>query len=172
LTTWVIMIVPTPWTWVCIIATFILHPCLFLLSMLPLLPEWQQHQPGWHINSEKWELLFSKDSNDSDKSASLHFLQVPIKGEGNVLHFQGDMAIYSSSLFRLGIFVLAAATGMGYICQYSLIQSANNKQALIWVLLCGQCFGLLTPHLMMLKHNSLNMLWSIIGPPFVPLPWR
>ena len=142
LTAWVIMIVPTPWTWVRILATSVLHPCLFLLSMLPLLPEWQQRQPGRHINFEKWELLFSKDSTeDSNKSASLHFLQVPIMGESNVLHFQGDMTIYSSSLFRLGIFVLAAATGMGYICQYSLIQGANNKQALIWVL-CQAVFAL------------------------------
>ena len=129
-TAWLLIIIPSPWDWVRILAISVFHFGLFFLSSAPLWHEWQFRQPGRHINSDRWRALFSGAVPENRQP--LHFLQASVHG-GDVLHPQGSDAVISSLTFRTLGFIAVVLTAVGYLCQYAVLQRASTHQAVIWL---------------------------------------
>lgn len=115
-TTWILLVIKSPWTWVRVFATVGLHTCLVSMVLIPVWYDWQTARPWWHLTSQGWELL-----NGSIKEKSqIHLLQARING-GDVIHFQGATWFLTSPTFKVSAFIVMMITVVAYLCQYSIV---------------------------------------------------
>ena len=144
-TAWTVLIIEAPWSWVRIFAIAGLQTCLLLTLALPLWYEYQTGRPACHLTvtkyayvpiSHKWRLTNRRwDSivrEVYDKHSQVTLLQARIL-DMDVLHFQGDTSLLHSPYVKVLSLIASFGISVAYICQYAIVKTANNVEAIIWV---------------------------------------
>ena len=125
---WLLLFVPYSWSWLKVVAIPVLHLCLFIMTLLPIVYCWENQASGKHIKADDWRTL----NEPTPSSKMMRFLQVKAYN-GDVLHFQAHRDILSHRWVRALGFVIAVITSVCYIAQYAILKQASNRQAIKWV---------------------------------------
>jgi len=125
---WLLLLVPYKWTWLKVIAIPVLHLCLFIMTVIPIVYCWENQASGKHIRAGDWRTL-----NEPIPSIKMmRFLQAKVYN-GDVLHFQARRDILSSKWMRSLGFVISVVTSGCYVAQYAILKQASNERAIKWV---------------------------------------
>ncbi len=146
-TSWLLVCISYPWTWVRFVAIPGLHWCLISMIAIPLFHEWQTSRPGRHITSAKWKAIqkgnvkcfrFAHSAYPSKYEEELDFnkraiARLPPPPGHDVLHFQATSVFADNLFFRPYLLVISIATVVAYICQYAIVKDASNTRSIVWI---------------------------------------
>ncbi|KAF2801801.1 uncharacterized protein BDZ99DRAFT_483353 [Mytilinidion resinicola] len=132
ITSWLLIVVQTSWSWVRIHATVGMHASLLVLFAMPLLYTWKTQRPGTYLTIPVWNALSAWKSD----VRTMELLQCRL-GHGDVLHAQGSSLFLHDWPTRVIALLAALSLVVAYICQYSILTDATNESALLWLALQG-----------------------------------
>ncbi|KAF2498212.1 hypothetical protein BU16DRAFT_579389 [Lophium mytilinum] len=130
ITSWLLIVVQTSWSWVRIHAMVGMHASLLVLFAMPLLYTWKTQRPGTCLTIPVWDALSAWKSD----VRTMELLQCRL-GHGDVLHAQGKSLFLHGWPTRIIALLAALCLVVAYICQYSILRDATNQSALLWLAL-------------------------------------
>jgi len=132
-TSWSLMVVDYPWTWIKILAIPVLHVCLLIMLAVPLCNERQVGRPYHYCKFNAIEALIrTRGITGRTSNTTCRFLQVTTKS-GDVIHFQSTQTFMGTLLLKVAAYAVSGLSVVAYLCQYVVLKSASNERSAIWI---------------------------------------
>ncbi|KAI9671089.1 MAG: hypothetical protein M1831_005175 [Alyxoria varia] len=132
ITAWLLLIVRADSSWELWCATAGLHVSLLVLVGVPLWYSFQLVKPSKNLSESKVRALLGDSSMSYGSPERLAFMQIHVnKGFANFFH--GSIALVDSLFFKASMLSFSALCAVSYVCQYTVLKSADNVHAAAWI---------------------------------------